>query len=54
MKKLTKLAAMAAALCLGAALLAGCSGSNENSEYAVFTGDDAPTMVMGLDRKSVV
>ena len=49
MKKLTKLAAMAAALCLGVALLAGCSSSNENSEYAVFTGDDAPTMIMGLD-----
>ena len=27
MKKLTKFAAVAAALCLGAALLAGCSGS---------------------------
>lgn len=49
MKKLTKLAAMAAALCLSVALLAGCSSSNENSEYAVFTGDDAPTMIMGLD-----
>ena len=30
MKKMTKFAAMAAALCLGAALLAGCAGAGDN------------------------
>lgn len=49
MKKLTKIAAAAAALCLGAALLAGCSGNNAKDGYAVFTGDDAPTLTVGLD-----
>lgn len=34
MKKLTKIAAAAAALCLGAALLAGCSGSNDAASNA--------------------
>ncbi len=48
MKKLTKIAAFAAALCLGAALLAGCSGSNDaasdNAADGAATNADAPTL----------
>ncbi len=50
MKKLTKLAAMAAALCLGAALLAGCSGSNDAaSSNGADANGETPTLVVGLD-----
>ncbi len=53
MKKLTKIAAFAAALCLGAALLAGCSGSNDaasdNAADGAATNADAPTLIVGLD-----
>lgn len=52
MKKLTKLAAVAAALCLGAALLAGCSGSNDaaSSNGAATDGNgETPTLIVGLD-----
>lgn len=50
MKKMTKFAAVAAALALGAALLAGCSGASDNGA-ATDTGAnaDAPTLVVGLD-----
>ena len=53
MKKLTKIAAAAAALCLGAALLAGCSGSNDAASNAADNGaaanPDATTLIVGLD-----
>ena len=53
MKKLTKIAAAAAALCLGAALLAGCSGSNDAADNAADNGaaanPDATTLIVGLD-----
>ena len=53
MKKLTKIAAVAAALCLGAALLAGCSGSNAAASNAADNGaaanPDATTLIVGLD-----
>lgn len=53
MKKLTKIAAAAAALCLGAALLAGCSGSNDAADNAADNGaaanPDATTLTVGLD-----
>ncbi|MDE8701688.1 amino acid ABC transporter substrate-binding protein [Adlercreutzia equolifaciens] len=52
MKKLTKLAAVAAALCLGAALLAGCSGSNDaasSSDAATDASSETPTLIVGLD-----
>ena len=53
MKKLTKIAAAAAALCLGAALLAGCSGSNDAADNAADNGaaanPDDTTLIVGLD-----
>ena len=53
MKKLTKIAAAAAALCLGAALLAGCSGSNDAADnaadYGAAANPDATTLIVGLD-----
>ncbi len=55
MKKLTKLAAMAAALCLGAALLAGCAGSGDNgaadngADNGAAANPDATTLIVGLD-----
>ena len=56
MKKLTKIAAAAAALCLGAALLAGCSGSNDAASNAADNGaaanPDATTLIVGLDNAS--
>lgn len=54
MKKLTKIAAAAAALCLGAALLAGCSGSNDAASNAADNGaaanPDATTLIVGGQR----
>ena len=49
MKKLTKIAAAAAALCLGAALLAGCSGSNDAADNGAAANPDATTLIVGLD-----
>lgn len=55
MKKMTKLAAMAAALCLGAALLAGCAGSGDNgaadngADNGAAANPDATTLIVGLD-----
>lgn len=54
MKKLTKIAAAAAALCLGMALLAGCSGSNDAADNGAAdngaaANSDATTLVVGLD-----
>lgn len=57
MKKMTKFAAVAAALALGAALLAGCSGASDNAATdngaadgaATAPAADAPTLVVGLD-----
>ena len=53
MKKLTKIAAAAAALCLGAALLAGSSDSNDAADNAADNGaaanPDATTLIVGLD-----
>lgn len=49
MKKLTKIAAVAAALCLGAALLAGCSGSNDGADNGATANPDATTLIVGLD-----
>ncbi len=40
MKKLTKLVAVACALCLGAALLAGCAGGSESNENKLIVGLD--------------
>ncbi len=55
MKKLTKLAAMAAALCLGAALLAGCAGSGDNgaadnsADNGAAANPETTTLIVGLD-----
>lgn len=51
MKKLTKLAAVAAALCLGVALLAGCSSNNAASDNgaAADGSGETPTLIVGLD-----
>ncbi|WP_302963578.1 transporter substrate-binding domain-containing protein [uncultured Adlercreutzia sp.] len=55
MKKMTKFAAVAAALALGAALLAGCSGASDapatdgGSDAAATPAADAPTLIVGLD-----
>lgn len=57
MKKMTKFAAVAAALALGAALLAGCSGASDSAATdngaadgaATTPATDAPTLVVGLD-----
>lgn len=52
MKKLTKLAAVAAALCLGVALLAGCSSNNNaagDNGAAADGGGETPTLIVGLD-----
>ena len=48
MKKFTKIAAVAAALCLGACLLAGCSGSNDAATTDA-NGEGATTLIVGLD-----
>lgn len=48
MKKLTKLAAMAAALCLGVCLLAGCSGNNDAASNGT-AAEGTPTLIVGLD-----
>ena len=50
MKKLTKIAAAAAALCLGAALLAGCSGSNDAADNAADNGAAANPEMCIRDR----
>ena len=51
MKKMTKLAAMAAALCLGAALLAGCAGAGDNgaADNGAAANPEATTLIVGLD-----
>ena len=55
MKKMTKLAAMAAALCLGAALLAGCAGAADNgaadngADNGAAANPEATTLIVGLD-----
>ena len=55
MKKMTKLAAMAAALCLGAALLAGCAGAADNgaadngADNGAAAKPEATTLIVGLD-----
>ena len=48
MKKLTKLAAVAAALCLGVCLLAGCSGNNDAADNGT-AAEGTPTLIVGLD-----
>lgn len=47
MKKLTKIAAVAAALALGAALLAGCASSEQAADVDVTT--EGPTLIVGFD-----
>ena len=55
MKKMTKFAAMAAALCLGAALLAGCAGAADNgaadngADNGAAANPEATTLIVGLD-----
>ena len=55
MKKMTKLAAMAATLCLGAALLAGCAGAGDNgaadngADNGAAANPEATTLIVGLD-----
>ena len=55
MKKMTKFAAMAAALCLGAALLAGCAGAGDNgaadngADNGAAANPEATTLIVGLD-----
>ncbi|MCI9673427.1 MAG: transporter substrate-binding domain-containing protein, partial [Enterorhabdus sp.] len=55
MKKMTKLAAMAATLCLGAALLAGCAGAGDNgaadngTDNGAAANPEATTLIVGLD-----
>ena len=55
MKKMTKLAAMAATLCLGAALLAGCAGAGDNgaadngANNGAAANPEATTLIVGLD-----
>lgn len=51
MKKMTKFAAVAAALALGAALLAGCSSASDNGAAtdAGAANADAPTLTVGFD-----
>lgn len=54
MKKFTKIAAVACALCLGAALMAGCSSSADTAATDASTdangaGGDVPTLIVGLD-----
>lgn len=53
MKKLTKLAAVAAALCLGVCLLAGCSSNSADQSAAdqggAEGGADKTTLIVGLD-----
>lgn len=48
MKKFTKIAAVAAALCLGACLLAGCSGNNDAATTDA-NGEGTTTLIVGLD-----
>lgn len=48
MKKFTKIAAVAAALCLGVCLLAGCSGSNDAATTDA-NGEGTTTLIVGLD-----
>ena len=53
MKKLTKLAAVAATLCLGVCLLAGCSSNSADQsaadQGAAEGGADKTTLIVGLD-----
>ena len=47
MRKLTKIAAVAATLALGATLLAGCASSEQGAKADVTT--DGPTLIVGFD-----
>lgn len=47
MKKFTKIAAVAAALCLGVCLLAGCSGNNDAA--TTDANAEGTTLIVGLD-----